>query len=599
MPDGCQSLRQINCSQLQACIERVVADIGYSRLHHRGGDLCPISIPGSHGRCAVIGHTSVAGNGQGSVLCQDPAQAIVLAELPAGRTGQHCQRLILHGGLGQALRILIDLAADGAGIVFIVARCEVSRCDGLGLDHGVALGGDDLSFQSGLLLALGILEELAAAGAGIVGVAAGGGMSGGYRLGKRQVMARGGGGQASPCSGFRTLGVGKQRTADVAGIVLRHACLGAGNDGVHLCQLVGMARHIVDRRVQQRIIVKGNGDVLPVCDPAVVSHIRQAGAAVKRIVSHRGELRGERHSSNMAAVIKRKAADARNAGFCHNGSNPGPVTVPGSAGAVGIVRHGPGAGDGQRAVLVHSPGQVIAAGVVGQLRQSLVGNFRHLARRRVQVDAVAAGAGIIGIVAFFRGGRRFGLHQSQRMNVAADRAGTVRTVHIVVLPGRFLGTHGAPPGMLAGMAAACVGPPIALALGSLIALGIAPPAAGTHSLRQMDIREGICGNVVLLKVLLGYLGRLRLRRNRRFLRGNGGLFRRSLLGGGCGFLGGGLRCLLHRGHVFVGMLLHRICPGRCHQPEGHGQSHEQRKQFFHCVSLFLRAVFAIRHRTYG
>ena len=132
--------------------------------------------------------------------------------------------------------------------------------------------------------------------------------------------------------------------------------------------------------------------------------------------------------------------------------------------------------------------------------------------------------------------------------------------------------HGAASGN--GQRAACQCPGQALAAG-----------AGIAALRRGDI---------LRRRLRGRLGFLGLRyRGFRGLRGRG--FRCLRLGGDCRFRGfrfcrlrdglfrflrglGGLRRL--RGHG--------LRPDRLSQLEGHGQRQQQRKQFLHCVSLFLR-----------
>ena len=87
-----------------------------------------------------------------------------------GNAGQHGQSFIFNGRLSLSVGVLEDLAAAGAGVVGVVANVPVGRLHRLGFGHGMSKSRQNFSFCRGCRLAVCILEGLIAHGAGVVGV---------------------------------------------------------------------------------------------------------------------------------------------------------------------------------------------------------------------------------------------------------------------------------------------------------------------------------------------------------------------------------------------------------------------------------------------
>ena len=136
LPDARHPLRKLYLCQLQARIKRIITDIRHSRLHNHRSDLRLLAIPGRHRRRAVIRHGPIAGNSQHTVLSQYPVQ--LFATFTGSNSRQLLQRLRFYRGLGLTCFVLVDLAATGTGVVFVITWGGVGRCNRLGFGHGVA-----------------------------------------------------------------------------------------------------------------------------------------------------------------------------------------------------------------------------------------------------------------------------------------------------------------------------------------------------------------------------------------------------------------------------------------------------------------------------
>ena len=100
----------------------------------------------------------VADLGTGGLRCRDHLHGVA----------QSVQGLGLHSGLPLARLILIDLAAGGAGVVGVVALLGAGGCNGLGLRHAVAQGGDGLGGHGGRFRTGLVLESTLAGGAEVI-----------------------------------------------------------------------------------------------------------------------------------------------------------------------------------------------------------------------------------------------------------------------------------------------------------------------------------------------------------------------------------------------------------------------------------------------
>ena len=100
----------------------------------------------------------VAGLGAGGLRCRNHLHGVA----------QSVQGLGLHSGLPLARLILIDLAAGGAGVVGVVALLGAGGCNGLGLLHAVPQGGDGLGGHGGRFRTGLVLEGTLAGGAEVI-----------------------------------------------------------------------------------------------------------------------------------------------------------------------------------------------------------------------------------------------------------------------------------------------------------------------------------------------------------------------------------------------------------------------------------------------
>ena len=88
------------------------------------------------------------------------------------RVTRGCDLFSLHGGYGLAVSILKCLAAGGAGVILVVAILGAGGGLGFGLGHRVTRGCNLFSLHGGYGLAIGILKNLTADGAGIIRIVA-------------------------------------------------------------------------------------------------------------------------------------------------------------------------------------------------------------------------------------------------------------------------------------------------------------------------------------------------------------------------------------------------------------------------------------------
>ena len=126
-------------SQLQARVKGIVTDAFYARLHHCRQNLGSVGIPRGYRGAAVILHLPAAGNGQSAVLGEYPCQVIAAGAM--GNAGQHSQSFIFNGCFSLPVGILEDFAAAGTGIVGVIANIPVGRLHRLGFDHIVVMAG--------------------------------------------------------------------------------------------------------------------------------------------------------------------------------------------------------------------------------------------------------------------------------------------------------------------------------------------------------------------------------------------------------------------------------------------------------------------------
>ena len=133
-------LRHIDLFQPVAGIEGIIANCRHALGKDRGSDVLPVGIPGSNIRRSIVGwNRSAAGNVQYTVFCQDPGQ---FATGTQSNAGQLLQLLGFHRSFGLAVNVLIDLLAAGAGIVGIVAGIPIGRLYRLSLYHLMAQSRD-------------------------------------------------------------------------------------------------------------------------------------------------------------------------------------------------------------------------------------------------------------------------------------------------------------------------------------------------------------------------------------------------------------------------------------------------------------------------
>ena len=184
-----QALGEADGGQARAVEERIAADGRHALFHFQCGDLVPVIVPGSQSAAAVVRHPALAGDGQHALVAQQPGQTAALAVGNAGKSGQ---LLLLRGGLPGALGILKDLAAGAAGVVGVIAPRGMSGGHGLGLLHVVAQGVQDFGLGGSLLMPLPVLIDLAAGGAGVIFVVAAFSTSGGDSFGLHHTVAQGG-----------------------------------------------------------------------------------------------------------------------------------------------------------------------------------------------------------------------------------------------------------------------------------------------------------------------------------------------------------------------------------------------------------------------
>ena len=184
-----QALGEADGGQARAVEERIAADGRHALFHFQRGDLVPVIIPGGQCAAAVVRHPALAGDGQHTLVAQQPGQAAALAIGNAGKSGQ---LLLLRGGLPGALGILKDLAAGAAGIVGVIAPRGMGGGNGLGLFHVVAQGVQHLGLRGSLRIPLPVLIDLAAGGAGVIFVVAAFSTSGGDSFGLHHTVAQGG-----------------------------------------------------------------------------------------------------------------------------------------------------------------------------------------------------------------------------------------------------------------------------------------------------------------------------------------------------------------------------------------------------------------------
>ena len=176
-------------SQLQARVKGIVTNAFYARLHHCRQNLGSVGIPRGHRGVGIILHLPAAGNGQCSVLGEYPCQVIAASAM--GNAGQHGQSFIFNGRLGLSVGILEDLAAAGTGIVGVVANVPVGRLHRLGFGHIVAKRGQAFGFCRGCRLAVCVLKGLIAHRAGVVGIVAACCAGGFYPLGFGHGVSKG------------------------------------------------------------------------------------------------------------------------------------------------------------------------------------------------------------------------------------------------------------------------------------------------------------------------------------------------------------------------------------------------------------------------
>ena len=154
-----------------------------------------------------------------------------------------CNLFSLHGGFDLAVGILECLAASGAAIILVVAVLGAGGSLSIGLGHRVTRGCNLFSLYRGFGLAIGILKDLAASGAGIILVVA--------ILGAGRFFSVGLG-QAVTCSDelfsldgsfLRTALILENLTASRAGVVFGVAIFGTGGSFIlGLSQAVGNFR---------------------------------------------------------------------------------------------------------------------------------------------------------------------------------------------------------------------------------------------------------------------------------------------------------------------------------------------------------------------
>ena len=171
MTDDGHALQYRHAGQFATAGEGSVANIGYASRNRRSGQgaaaekgmftnashagfqdyrshLLPIFTPRSSrvgvpiSICPVIiFYISIAGNGQRAILRKYPNQVITLVAAGAiSNAGQHSQGFIFNGRLSLSVGVLEDLAAAGTGIVGVIANTPVGWLHRLGFDHIVDMG---------------------------------------------------------------------------------------------------------------------------------------------------------------------------------------------------------------------------------------------------------------------------------------------------------------------------------------------------------------------------------------------------------------------------------------------------------------------------
>ena len=159
------------------------------------------------------------------------------------RVTRGCNRFILHGGYGLAIGILKCLAAGGAGVILVVAILGAGGGLGFGLGHRMARGCNLFSLHGGHGLAVGILKNLAASGAGIILVVAVLGAGGFLGVGLSQAVTCSDKLFSFDGSFLRTALILENLTASRAGVVFGVAIFGTGGSFIlGLSQGVGNFR---------------------------------------------------------------------------------------------------------------------------------------------------------------------------------------------------------------------------------------------------------------------------------------------------------------------------------------------------------------------
>ena len=164
-----------------------------------------------------------------------------------GNAGQHGQSFIFNGRLSLSIGILEDLAAAGAGIVGVIASVPISRLHRLGFGHIVAKRGQSFGFCRGCRLAVFVLECLIAHGAGVVGVVSACCAGGFYPLGFGHGVPKSRKNHTGFIHALGEVFVDKVFAADKAAPVFQITCLRtAGRFSGNMLHIVGMGGGIVD-----------------------------------------------------------------------------------------------------------------------------------------------------------------------------------------------------------------------------------------------------------------------------------------------------------------------------------------------------------------
>ena len=295
----------------------------------------------------------VAGLGAGGLRCRNHLHGVA----------QSVQGLGLHSGLPLARLILIDLAAGSAGVVGVVALLGAGGCNGLGLRHAVAQGGDGLGghggrFRTGLvlestlaggaevidpvaLLRAGgsygvhpddgmaqsgqnlrghgglrlprfILENLMAVAAGVIDVVAVVNAGGGFGGRLRHAVAQGGKGFVLHSGQLPAQLVLVNPAAGIAEVIGIVAAGGAGGDnGGDQMQGADMGSGVVDVGGGEAIVTLTNADLLPGYFIVAIIDVLHASALVERIVVNTRHAIRDANAGQAAAAVEGLVANAR------------------------------------------------------------------------------------------------------------------------------------------------------------------------------------------------------------------------------------------------------------------------------------------------